>query len=80
MILREIPFAIRILHFLIFGKQTTLSLPFFQVRVVDEKDEIIGIGEDGEIQIKTVSLLKTYRKQDDLYRKFITPDGFARTG
>lgn len=47
---------------------------------MDEHDNVVDIGVDGEIQYKSSSVLKTYRKKEDLYKKFITDDGFARTG
>ena len=51
-----------------------------QLRIVDENDEVGDIDVDGEIQYKSVFLFKTYKKQEDLYQKFLTDDGFARTG
>ena len=50
------------------------------MRIVDENGEVVDIGEDGEIQIKNPTMLCGYQKQDDLFKRFITEDGFARTG
>ena len=41
---------------------------------------VVDIGVEGEIQYKSVFLFKTYKKQEDLYQKFLTDDGFAGTG
>jgi long-subunit acyl-CoA synthetase (AMP-forming) len=43
-------------------------------------DEVVDIGVDGEVQYKSSSVLKTYRKKEDLYNKLMTSDGYARTG
>ena len=50
-----------------------------QLRIVDEIDEVVDIGVDGEIQYKSVFFFKTYEKQEDLYEKFLTDDGWFFT-
>lgn len=50
------------------------------MRIVDEDGQVVDIGVDGEIQIKSQTLLRGYHKQPDLSNKFFTADGFARTG
>ena len=51
-----------------------------QIRIVDEKNQIVDIGKDGEIQVKTYSVLKEYKTEEHKTRELFTPDGFLRTG
>ena len=53
---------------------------YFQLRLVDERGDIVDIGEDGEIQVKTYSFLKEYRTLAEKTRQLFTDDGFLRTG
>ena len=50
------------------------------MRIVDDNGEIVDIGVDGEIQLKGPTLLCGYKKHDELYKAFVTDDGFAKTG
>lgn len=56
-----------------------LRLPI-QMRLVDEDEQIVKLGKEGEIQLKTYSLFKEYRGQPEKTRKTFTDDGFFRTG
>jgi len=47
---------------------------------VNEKNEVVDIGKDGEIQVKTVTLMKCYRGEPEKTRKAFTDDGFFKTG
>lgn len=40
----------------------------------------MDIGVDGEIQYKGAYLLKSYPKNSEAFQKFMTTDGYARTG
>ena len=51
-----------------------------QIRIADEKNQIVDIGKDGEIQVKTYSVLKEYKTEEHKTRELFTPDGFLRTG
>ena len=51
-----------------------------QIRIVDEKNQIVDIGKDGEIQVKTYSVLKEYKTEEQKTRELFTRDGFLRTG
>lgn len=50
------------------------------MRLVDENNEVVDIGKDGEIQVKTYSVLKEYKRQKEKTRDLYTEDGFLRTG
>ncbi|XP_067951436.1 putative acyl-CoA synthetase YngI [Watersipora subatra] len=54
--------------------------PNTQLRIVDTKGEVVDIGEDGMVQVKTYSQLKEYRKQEQLTKDLFTEDGFIKTG
>ena len=51
-----------------------------QFRIVDADNQVVDIGKDGEIQIKTYSRLKEYKTQEQKTRELFTEDGFLRTG
>ena len=55
-------------------------IDFWQMRLVDEENQVVNIGEEGEIQVKTYSRLKEYRVQEEKTRQLFTDDGFLRTG
>ena len=50
------------------------------MRLVDEENQVVDIGEEGEIQVKTYSRLKEYRVQEEKMHELFTDDGFLRTG
>ncbi|XP_067950478.1 putative acyl-CoA synthetase YngI [Watersipora subatra] len=54
--------------------------PNTQLRIVDTNGEVVDIGEDGMVQVKTYSQLKEYRKQEQLTKDLFTEDGFLKTG
>ena len=49
-------------------------------RLVDENEKVVDIGNDGEIQVKTYSVLKEYKTEEQKTRELFTRDGFLRTG
>ncbi|XP_067951428.1 putative acyl-CoA synthetase YngI [Watersipora subatra] len=51
-----------------------------QLRIVDSNDEVVDIGKDGMVHVKTYSRLKEYRKQEQLTKDLFTEDGFLKTG
>ncbi|KAF6019737.1 acsf [Bugula neritina] len=54
--------------------------PNIEVRLVDDNNEIVDVGKDGEVQVKTYSIFKSYRGEKDKTRAAFTDDGFLRTG
>ncbi|XP_067950475.1 putative acyl-CoA synthetase YngI [Watersipora subatra] len=54
--------------------------PNTQLRIVDTNGEVVDIGKDGMVQVKTYSRLKEYRKQEQLTKDLFTEDGFVKTG
>ena len=52
----------------------------WKVRLVDENEDIVNIGVLGEVQVKTYSLLREYKNDEEKTKKLFTADGFMRTG
>lgn len=55
------------------------SLFFVQVLRLDS-EELCLPGEEGEICVKTESLMKGYKNREEETSEFFTSDGFARMG
>ncbi|XP_067951435.1 putative acyl-CoA synthetase YngI [Watersipora subatra] len=51
-----------------------------QLRIVDSNDEVVDIGKDGMVEVKTFSRFLEYRKQEQLAKDMFTADGFLKTG
>lgn len=52
---------------------------FFKVRIVDEENNIVDIGTDGEVQFKSITLFKEYKGEEQKTREAFTADGFYKT-
>ena len=52
----------------------------FQLRIVDASNQIVDIGTEGEVQVKTYSFLKEYKTEENKTRDLFTDDGFLKTG
>ena len=48
--------------------------------MVDENENIVNVGVLGEVQVKTYSLLREYKNDEEKTKKLFTADGFMRTG
>jgi len=48
--------------------------------LVDENNEVVDIGKDGEVQIKSYCIFKHYKGEQEKTRAAFTADGFFRTG
>ena len=48
--------------------------------MVDENENIVNIGVLGEVQVKTYSLLREYKNDEEKTNELFTADGFMRTG
>ncbi|XP_067937625.1 3-[(3aS,4S,7aS)-7a-methyl-1,5-dioxo-octahydro-1H-inden-4-yl]propanoyl:CoA ligase-like [Watersipora subatra] len=54
--------------------------PDTEVRIADEQDQVVEIGEVGEIQAKSCLAFKEYKNEEELTKQVLTEDGFVRTG
>jgi len=50
------------------------------VKLIDENNETVDIGTDGEILVKAYSIFKSYRGLPEKTRAVFTGDGYFRTG
>ena len=53
---------------------------YLQLRIVNKNNEILQIGEEGEIQVKSFSRFKEYRLDPKNTRNMFTDDGYLKTG
>ena len=56
------------------------ALPGVEVRLVDENNQSIALGEPGEIQIKGPNVFKEYWQKSQATTDTFTPDGWFKTG
>ncbi len=56
------------------------AFPGTEIRIVDENNNPLPVGEEGEIQIKGEQVTQGYYDNDEENKKAFTPDGFFRTG
>jgi long-chain acyl-CoA synthetase len=54
--------------------------PIIDLRVVDGQGNTLPSGQDGEIQLRGVTVTPGYWQRDDLTLEAFTPDGWLRTG
>ncbi|XP_067951996.1 3-[(3aS,4S,7aS)-7a-methyl-1,5-dioxo-octahydro-1H-inden-4-yl]propanoyl:CoA ligase-like isoform X1 [Watersipora subatra] len=54
--------------------------PDTEVRIADAQDQVVDIGEVGEIQAKNFSVFKEYKDDEEQTKQMFTDDGFIRTG
>jgi malonyl-CoA/methylmalonyl-CoA synthetase len=57
-----------------------LSLGKSELRVVDDRDQILPIGQVGNVQVKGDNVFSGYWQMPEKTRAEFTPDGFFRTG
>jgi len=57
-----------------------LPLPGVELRLVDEKDQLVADGEQGEIQVKGPNIFLEYWEKPDATKEAFTEDGWFRTG
>jgi fatty-acyl-CoA synthase len=55
-------------------------MPFVEMRVVDERDHVLGNDEVGELQLKGPQLFAGYLDDPERTREAMTADGWLRTG
>lgn len=51
-----------------------------ELRIVDENDQPLPNGSEGEIQVRGAQVFKGYYNNDEANAQAFTPDGFFRTG
>jgi long-chain acyl-CoA synthetase len=54
--------------------------PIVDLRVVDEQGNALPSEQEGEIQLRGVTITPGYWRRDDLTQEAFTPDGWLRTG
>jgi len=57
-----------------------LPLPGVEMRLVDETESIVPLGEPGEIQIKGATVFQEYWQRPAASEEAFTPDGWFKTG
>lgn len=57
-----------------------LPLPKMELRLVDEKNELVEIGKEGEIQVKGPNIFLEYWQKPEATKKAFTEDGWFKTG
>jgi len=63
-----------------FTGSTGLPVPSTDVRLLDDKDRDVGIGEPGEICVKGPQVMSGYWEQPEANKSAFTADGYFRTG
>jgi len=62
------------------GGTVGFPLPGVSVRIVDEGDNEVGVGEVGQIQVKGENVFRGYWMMPEKTREEFTADGYFRTG
>jgi long-chain acyl-CoA synthetase len=63
-----------------FSGTTGLPLPSTDVKLLDDSDREVGVGESGEICVKGPQVMQGYWQQPDANASAFTADGYFRTG
>jgi long-chain acyl-CoA synthetase len=54
--------------------------PIIEIRAADPSGQTLGPGQDGEVQVRGVTVTPGYWRRDDLNAEAFTDDGWLRTG
>lgn len=57
-----------------------LPLPGVEVRLVDEDNQVVETGQQGEIQVKGATVFREYWQKPEATREAFTADGWFKTG
>jgi long-chain acyl-CoA synthetase len=63
-----------------FGDALGFALPGYSMRVVDERGEVLPVGQVGDLQVRGPGVLKAYWGDDEATAAVLTADGWLRTG
>jgi long-chain acyl-CoA synthetase len=63
-----------------FTATTGLPMPSTDIKLLDDQDREVGIGESGEICVKGPQVMKGYWRNPEATAAAFTPDGYFRTG
>jgi len=55
-----------------------VPVPGVDIKIFDDEENVLGVGEEGEIGIKGMNVIKGYHNLDN--SKFFTKDGYLKTG
>nr|WP_255016995.1 AMP-binding protein [Psychrobacter sp. PraFG1]UTT87746.1 AMP-binding protein [Psychrobacter sp. PraFG1] len=55
-----------------------MPVPGVDIKIFDDEENVLGVGEEGEIGIKGMNVIKGYHNLDN--SKFFTKDGYLKTG
>ncbi len=62
------------------GDSVGFPLPSYKMRVVDEEDHEVAMGQTGELQVKGPGILNEYWHAPEATAAVLTEDGWLRTG
>ena len=54
--------------------------PGTEIRIKDEKDQPVGINEEGELEVRGPQVMEKYYEQEEETKKVLTKDGWLKTG
>ena len=57
-----------------------LPLPSTEIRILDENQQPLPVGQEGEVAVRGPQLMAGYWQREAETKQFMTPDGFFRTG
>ena len=62
------------------GNSAGYPLPSTQIRIIDEKNNELGVNQMGELEVKGPQVMKGYYNQEQETKKVLSSDGWLKTG
>jgi len=62
------------------GSSAVFPLPPYKLKVIDDKERQVRLGQVGELVVKGPGVMKGYHGNEDATRESLTSDGWLRTG
>jgi crotonobetaine/carnitine-CoA ligase len=62
------------------AKHPDATLPFTELKIIDDEEKEVSNGESGELVVKTPLLMKGYYKDEEQTKSSFTTDGWFKTG